>query len=256
MSHVLPIDENTSKRLVRDMNRQGFAVLENAFDAPALDGIQQYVERQAARHKNQYFAYHGYAALADSALAALGASAEFRAQLDHLHQLGTGRAAASSEIYPVLRCVQGGSGRRESNAFHFDATLLTVLVPIFTPQGDQERGDLMLFPNTRSVRSSVLFNALEKAVFQNTLSRRLITWLIDKRWLKPVTLPVVPGNVYFFWGYRSLHANQPCHPQFRRATALFHYGDPHAGSLTTRLILKFNQHRARKAVAKSSTEAS
>jgi hypothetical protein len=32
----------------------------------------------------------------------------------------------------------------------------------------------------------------------------------------------------------------------KRATALFHFGDPHTGSLATRLILKINQGRARR----------
>lgn len=251
MSHLFTLDESTSQRLANDMNRFGFGVLENALTPDVLGELRNYVETQAARHNNQYFAYHGYGALADSPLAAAGMSAEFREQLARLHEQGSGQQAPSSQIFPVLRCVQGNSGRKESNAYHFDATLLTLLVPIFTPQEGKDRGDLVMFPNLRKVRASVLVNALEKALFQNRLSRRLLAWCIDRGWAKPKLLRIVPGNVYFFWGYRSLHANQPCDPAFRRATALFHYGDPHAGSLTTRLILKLNQHRARKAVARS-----
>jgi hypothetical protein len=131
-----------------------------------------------------------------------------------------------------------------------------MLVPIFTPLEGAQRGDLLMFPNLRKVRGSVLFNIVEKALLQNKLSRRLLSWCIQRHWLKPTTLRIVPGNVYLFWGYRSLHANEPCSPQFRRATALLHYGDPHAGSLATRLILKLNQHRARKAVARSKTTVS
>jgi hypothetical protein len=115
---------------------------------------------------------------------------------------------------------------------------------------------LVLFPNLRKVRRSVLFNAAEKVVYQNPLCRRLMGWCIERGWLKPLLLRMKPGNVYFFWGYRSLHANQPCDPAHRRATALFHYGDPHAGSLTTRMILRLNQHRARRAVARSKSQAS
>ena len=34
------------------------------------------------------------------------------------------------------------------------------------------------------------------------------------------TLRIVPGNVYLFWGYQTLHANEPCLPTSLRATAL------------------------------------
>ena len=60
MSPLISIDENTSARLVHDMNHQGFATLENALSEDALGNLRAYVEEQAARHNNQYFAYHGY----------------------------------------------------------------------------------------------------------------------------------------------------------------------------------------------------
>ncbi|HJE28492.1 MAG TPA: hypothetical protein K8U95_04800, partial [Pseudomonas nitrititolerans] len=81
------------------------------------------------------------------------------------------------------------------------------------------------------------------------LSRKLISAAIRHRLLRPQRLQLVPGNLYLFWGYRTLHANEPCDPVSRRATAIFHYGDPHAGSLATRLILKLNQRRAARASA-------
>jgi hypothetical protein len=43
-------------------------------------------------------------------------------------------------------------------------------------------------------------------------------------------IKMVPGNIYFFWGYRSIHANEACDPTKVRATALFHFANPHAGS--------------------------
>jgi hypothetical protein len=149
----------------------------------------------------------------------------------------------------VLRCVQGDSGRRESNCFHYDASLVTVLLPIEIPQQGVDCGDLIIFPNLRRVRSNVLFNVLEKALLQNALSRKLISAAIRRKLLQPKKLQLVPGNLYLFWGYRTLHANESCDPANRRATAIFHYGDPHAGSLATRLILKLNQRRARRATA-------
>lgn len=172
-----------------------------------------------------------------------------------IHQAGAGKASFSDAIFQVLRCVQGDSGRRESNCFHYDASLLTVLLPIEIPQHGADCGDLIVFPNLRRVRSNVLFNVLEKTLLQNALSRKLISAAIRRNLLKPKKLQLVPGNLYLFWGYRTLHANEPCDPASRRATAIFHYGDPHAGSLATRLILKLNQRRARRASAASAHPA-
>ncbi|MDR3434936.1 MAG: hypothetical protein P4L95_24035, partial [Rouxiella aceris] len=69
MSHLISIDEATSARLVNDMDTLGFATLEDAQTSEDLKDLRAYVERQAAKHNNQYFAYHGYSALADSTLA-------------------------------------------------------------------------------------------------------------------------------------------------------------------------------------------
>ena len=256
MSLLFDLDDTTSARLATDMNKQGYAVLEEALRPEVLQELRNYVEEQAQRHNHQYFAYHGQDQLAGSRLAAAAASTDFRRLLALLHQQGSGEQASSDQVFPVLRCVQGHSGVKESNAFHFDATLLTLLVPLFIPDQGKDRGDLVVFPNLRKVRGNVVLNALEKTFYQNSLSRRVMGWCIERGWLKPQLLRMVPGNVYFFWGYRSLHANQPCDPAHRRATALFHYGDPHAGSLTTRLILRLNQRRAARAVARSQREAS
>jgi hypothetical protein len=46
--------------------------------------------------------------------------------------------------------------------------------------------------------------------------------------LKLKQIRMVPGNLNLFWGYRSVHANEACDPDKIRATALFHFGDPHA----------------------------
>lgn len=46
---------------------------------------------------------------------------------------------------------------------------------------------------------------------------------------------MVPGKLYLFWGYRSIHTNEPCDPDAIGATALFHFADPHSNS-TLKLV--------------------
>jgi hypothetical protein len=242
------IDIAAHRLIAKEMNDKGSSCIANFLTEAQLSSLQQHVSVDAEKYNGQYFAHHGGASIESSLLGVLGTAPEFREMLDSIYQIGLGKSAYSNEVFTVLRCVQGNSGRRESNCFHYDASLVTALLPVDIPHG-ADRGDLIIFPNLRRVRSTVLFNVLEKALLQNALSRKLITAAIRHHLLKPEKLQLVPGNLYLFWGYRTLHANEPCDPASCRATAIFHYGDPHAGSVATRLILKLNQRRARRATA-------
>jgi hypothetical protein len=96
------------------------------------------------------------------------------------------------------------------------------------------------------VRSSLLLNVLEKALLQNPLSQKLVAKAIKAGLLKPLKVKLVPGNVYFFWGYRSLHANEPCDPHLLRCTALYHFGNPHADSWFARHFMARNIRTAQR----------
>lgn len=248
MSSILyKFEDQDQAHIVSQINQNGFACLHNFLDKFQLHQLREQVYEQARRHHGEYFAHHDSEPVADSLVAELGNAPEFQKLLADTYRAGAGQAAYSDRIYMVMRCVQGRTGRKESNCFHFDASLVTALLPVEIPQDGEERGDLLLFPNLRAIRRLTLFNVVEKALLQNRLSRRLITRAIAIGLLKPQRLQLVPGNLYLFWGYRSLHANEPCDPAKLRATAIFHYGDPHAGSLLTRMILKRTQRRAARA---------
>lgn len=239
-------DEQLATRLADEIDTHGFARLSGAVSDGDLQRLRAWTDEQAQKHRGEYFAYHGEAMLGESLLASYWTDPQFKSLLADLYLHAAGKAPLSDQIFPVLRCVQGDIGKRESNAFHYDASLVTALVPVFIPTEGEERGDLMLFPNLRRVRSWVLFNVIEKALLQNKLTRSWIIKGMQRGWLKPYVLRLEPGSIYFFWGYRTLHANQRCSPGLKRATALFHFGDPHTGSLATRLILRINQGRARR----------
>lgn len=249
MNTSFRIDSAAHTLIAKEINERGSSCVANFLTSEQLASLQQFVRLEAEKHNGSYFAHHGGTELESSLLGMLGASSEFKTLLQQIYRIGAGRAAYSDELLTVLRCVQGSSGRRESNCFHFDASLVTALLPIEIPEECKDRGDLVMFPNLRRVRSNVLFNVLEKALLQNALSRKLISAAVRRRILRPEKLQLVPGNLYLFWGYRTLHANEPCDPSVRRATAIFHYGDPHAGSFATRMILNMNQRRARRATA-------
>ncbi|MCS3467303.1 hypothetical protein M2401_001024 [Pseudomonas sp. JUb42] len=232
--------------IIQDIDNQGFACLENVITANELNELVAFADTSAQRYQGEYFALHGKDLLNRSLLAKLWDNPNLVQMLSRLYEHAAGRKPASDTIWPVLRCVQGNQGERESGCFHYDASLVTLLIPIIIPSEGEERGDLMVFANIRKTRGMVLFNLIEKMLLQNSFSRKLLNAMIKHKLLKPRQLQLKPGNLYIFWGYRSLHANKPCSPDIKRATAIFHFGDPHEGSAVTKLILKFNQRRARR----------
>jgi hypothetical protein len=89
-------------------------------------------------------------------------------------------------------------------------------------------GDLLMYPNTRKVRKTYLRNALDKVMLDNPISQRILRTAVNTERFSPKRIKMQPGNLYFFWGYRSIHTNEPCDADKVRATALFHFANPHA----------------------------
>ena len=158
---------------------------------------------------------------------------------------------SDSELLSVLRVVTGKKSNSQSMKFHYDASVITVLVPILIPNGAiEDSGHLVAFKNLRNVRTNAIFNFIEKIFVQNPLSRKITSFLALKN-LNNVLHKIEEGNIYFFYGYRTLHANLPVNPAYKRATLLLHFGDPHRESKLIKLIVKVRKWRERKNLEKS-----
>jgi hypothetical protein len=64
----------------------------------------------------------------------------------------------------------------------------------------------------------------------NKISQSVLKRVAQSGYFGVKRISLVPGNLYFFWGYRSIHTNELCDPDQLRSTALFHFADPHADS--------------------------
>ena len=194
------IDAQDVSRLVLDIERQGYAVIEHFLSTEQLESARDYVLRETHKHNSEYFALHGIKSVTGSLFEALSTSVRFRKMLADVQEAGLGRRVPEEEeIFPAVRCLQGKTGLKESNYFHYDATALTALVPVFIPNDTDQCGDFIMFPNTRRIRSSVAINIIEKALIQNPLSQKFIALLIKYNLLKPIKIKLVPGNLYIFW---------------------------------------------------------
>ncbi|HJS84581.1 MAG TPA: hypothetical protein VJ779_03905, partial [Acetobacteraceae bacterium] len=107
--------------------------------------------------------------------------------------------------------------------------------PVAIPE-EGAPGDLVVFPSTRPIRRHYLSNMLDKALIDSRIAQNILWMATRRRKLNTIAIRMRPGTMYFFWGYRSIHTNEPCDPDKLRATALFHYGDPHQDSRAKALI--------------------
>jgi len=230
-------DDSTLDQLAKRIDTEGVACIENAVSPESLAAWQGELNKLLQTQGHRYFSIIQPWQEKASAYADLAADANFRALLTGLTRRGCKQNQGDSDIYNVLRVIAGPNGTQKSFMFHYDASVVTVLIPLQIPEGrPEEAGELIAFPNGRPIRRSSMVNALEKLWEQNPWmrafrSRRIIARQDDRNIFR-----LKPGNIYLFWGYRTLHANLGCKSNSVRASLLFHHGDPHQGSVVTRAI--------------------
>jgi len=230
-----PIPDAEAVRIAADIDRQGYGVLNGFLTEQDLAPIRAIVHAAVDAAGGEYVGFNGSEALVGTVLAALPNSAPFKALCRRLYELGTGRAAPAGDFYQILRCLKGRSGQARSWYFHYDSYVVTALLPVAIP-GEGRSGDLMVIPGTRPVRRFYPSNLLDKLLIENRIAQRFLRAATQRRRLNSVSIPMRPGDLYFFWGYRSIHTNAPCDPDKLRATALLHYGDPHRDSFLRRMV--------------------
>ncbi|MCY0389557.1 hypothetical protein OVY01_20640 [Robbsia sp. Bb-Pol-6] len=245
-------------RLQESIDTVGMGVWRDAVSPAFLDAARSFIGQQLDEHDHQYFSLHGERWLAASPLKAIAESTALRQTVDTLGKHVMAGRTIKMNMAASMRVLTGELGQRHSERYHYDSYVVTVLVPLIMPDVPGEpHGDLVLFPNLRGVPGSAMLNIVEKLCVENGLVRALWRQPRVQRWFGAKVMKMTPGNLYFFWGIRSLHANQACAVGRVRGTALFHFGDPHAGGVLKRLSgahHRFKQQRlARRASVKIPT---
>jgi hypothetical protein len=224
-------------RLFESMERTGFGCAENAISPETLASLRQEVKRLVDANGRRFLFLQNPYKQPESAFRPLAQSRNFNRLLLDLSNRGSNADNSDFEVLNILRVVPGDKSAGQVLNFHFDAEVVTALVPINIPDGPPEKaGHLVALPNVRTIRRFVLHNILEKTLVQNGLARKLVSHFALRNGKQKYIHRLVPGNVYFFWGYRTLHANLPLDSEQMRATMLFHFGNPHKNSSIVRFI--------------------
>jgi hypothetical protein len=215
--------------LVHDIEQSGYGVVAQYITGADLELLRHFARDAVATAGGSYTALNGYAPVASTVLGKMAVSPALKHICRRAYELAISRPAPDQTYYQVLRCLTGDAGRRNSMVFHFDSYVLTALLPIEVPAG-KENGELILLPNLRPIRRWYVTNLIDKVLLDNKLTQWILRGLSKLRPERFVRIAMTPGDLYFFWGYRSIHTNAPCDADKIRATALFHYADPHQDS--------------------------
>jgi hypothetical protein len=221
--------------LLQDIERSGYGVVAQYITTHDLELLRLFARDAVAAAGGRYTALNGYAPVANTALGKMAVSPALRHICRRAYELATSTSAPDQTYHQVLRCLTGDAGRKHSMVFHFDSYVLTALLPIEVPTG-KENGELILLPNFRPIRRWYVTNLIDKVLLDNRLTQWLLRGLARLRPERFVRIAMTPGDLYFFWGYRSIHTNAPCDADRIRATALFHYADPHQGSSLKKIL--------------------
>lgn len=131
----------------------------------------------------------------------------------------------NKNFYMVLRVIKNERIKKESFQFHFDAYLITLLIPIFIPnRKNSNNGHLFIGPNMRKLTNYIIYYIFQKIYYQKILPIIIVhNNLINFFKLNKVILK--PRSAFLFNGFRSLHGNADIDTRDTRATLLVHFSD-------------------------------
>ncbi len=223
--------------ITKRIETDGYAMVSGFVPPEELAKAQDFVRQKIADNGGQYVGFSGQQNLGGTFLERLPTDPDFQALCRKIYEGGTGASAPEVNFYQILRCLSGTQAKQHSMRFHYDSYTVTALIPIMMPSRGS-KGNLIIIPKTRPIRKSYWTNVLDKILVDNRLSQVFFRFAYKHHLRRMISLELKPGNLYFFWGYRSLHTNEPCDADEIRSTALLHYADPHAGSRLKRMIRK------------------
>jgi hypothetical protein len=138
----------------------------------------------------------------------------------------------ASDIHPVLNILVGEKGQDSVKGWHFDATYLTIAMPIVMPPPGERDGKFRYWPNVRPFSQ----NAWSNKLYWKYANSGLL-----ERFQKSCAVNFIPGNLYLFYGFRSYHGTDVLDSTQLRANCLMNYGGPFFDKDKGRVIRRYSK---------------
>lgn len=124
----------------------------------------------------------------------------------------------SRDIHPAMNILIGENGQDTVKAWHFDATYLTIAMPVvMPPPNGGADGKFRIWPNVRQFSQSR---------WQHALYCKFAKTPVFQRFVRNQAINFIPGNLYFFYGFRSYHGTDDLDSKQLRANCLINFGGP------------------------------
>lgn len=182
-----------ARRIKQDIDTKGIAIVPNFFSPAGMARMRETVEKSREICLGRPVRKPLIGAELDGTVFADLASSDFVQNIANPIVRAFGYYVERPDVYPVLNLLQGANSRDAINHFHFDATFLTLAVPVFMPElTTAQRGSFLLWPNVRQFSTSRLLEKLFWRLMKTP-------WLRDR--FRRETVDFSPGSLYFFYGF-------------------------------------------------------
>lgn len=236
-------------KLVKTFNNKGFVKIDNFFTKKELNILIDFVNKNLKKNNqktffltsktnNEIFEFFKKNLFIEKKLKKFIFDLGDKLKVNNYNQ---------KNIYSVLRVIKKKRIDDESFNFHFDAHLMTILVPIIIPNRKRSNnGHLLLSPNLRKINSSIFLNVFQKIYYQIIL-KKIFSKSFLQKYLKFKKIILKPQSIFLFNGFRSLHGNLDIDKRDTRATMLLHYNDlfPNSNLVKINRILRIKKEKKR-----------
>ncbi|MGA2409643.1 MAG: hypothetical protein ABSG46_04550 [Candidatus Binataceae bacterium] len=203
---------------VKAMLERGLATLENFLEPGFLSELQKSILPMAAKSYEGGTRRPLIGGALEGTLFYEVTFSRFLTQLVNDLLAGCQIHIEPSDAYPVLNILTGAGGQEQVKSWHFDATYLTVAMPVIVPDpARQADGKFRIWPNVRPFSQ----NRLLDRIWWNLAKLDVV-----RRSVRNFAVSLVPGNLYFFYGFRCYHGVDELDPNELRAVCLMNYGGP------------------------------
>jgi hypothetical protein len=240
---VISLGGTSASWLANELDNHGVVLLRDVFSDQWLEALRVSVTDYIADHGDGDFLIAEADHKIGSPAHQLVSDPALRQLFSEAARLRWPKSRSAHDIRYAIPVRAGTAPKWRSNLFHYDASVLTMLVPIFIPRATIGNcGELAAIANKRPFRHFVASHLVDTVLTQNSLYRRHVTKKVldaPEKYL----VAFQPGDACIFWGYRTLHGNLVCAPGLLRATLVLQYGEVHPENRVLKVAWRFSRSR-------------
>ena len=237
------LDGISASWLASQLDEVGVVRLRDVFAPRWIDAMRETVTTRIDEHGDGDLLVGQPDQIVGSAAHQLINHPELHRLFDDVARLKRPNVKDVSNLKCHIHIRNGFAPKAPSNLFHFDSSVLTMVVPIFIPEAAAGScGELVAFGNKRPFHRFVATHLVEKIWTHNSVYRRHLLKKVDEA-PGEYLVDIRPGDAYVFWGYRQLHGNLVCAPGLLRASLIVMFGDVHSDSPILKLAWRFSRSR-------------